>query len=89
MNLFQIVTCAHDLAKLDQTLEGEVGDVGGAPLARCWVQILLIAHPAASLLPAVAHELIQLHIGLRHTHTTSCSGSKWQLPCQYTRYPFI
>lgn len=57
-------TCSHGLAELDQTLKGEIGDMRRAPFACGTVKVLLVAHPAARLLPNVFLELIQLHIGL-------------------------
>lgn len=62
------VTCAHGPAELQQTLEGEIGDVRRSPLPCVRVHVLLVAQPASRLLPETAPELIELHVGLRQTH---------------------
>lgn len=65
------VTCAHGPPELQQTLEGEVRDVRRSPLPCVRVEVLLIAQPASRLLPETAPELVQLHVGLPQTGSTS------------------
>lgn len=77
------VTCAHDLAELNQALEGKTGDMRRTPFSCGGVDVLLIAHPAAGLLPGVALELIQLNVGLRSCDMVS------SLTCMNTQHQNI
>lgn len=62
--LSSILTCTHGLADVEQAGKSEIGDMRRTPFSCGMVKVFLVAHPAASLLPGVSLELIQLHIGL-------------------------
>lgn len=47
-----------------------------SPLPRGRVEVLLVAQPASRLLPETVPELIQLHVGLRQTQSTSLFKKK-------------
>lgn len=56
------LTSIHGSSEMHQALEGEIGDMGWPPVPGLHVEVLLVAHPSAHLLPVallvlVLHEL--------------------------------